>query len=169
MKERSVNLKSISAAAAVVALSAAPMLAGATGAVASPNGQITTSVSATVSKDCKINQAGPLTLAFGTINLIRNAQALTPATSFTVTCNNGTAWHLAADTNGQNPLDLTQSGYAAAFNENPNVTYKATTDILGATATSSSASQTVNLTGTFLTADPPIGTYTGSFVISVMI
>lgn len=163
------NLKSISAAAAVVALSAAPMLAGASGTVASPNGRITTSVSATVSKDCKINEAGPLTLAFGTINLIRNTQALSPTTSFTVTCNNGTAWHLAADGNGSSPVDLTASGYTAGFNENSNVTYNAKTDILGATATSSSAPQTVNLMGTFVTADPPIGTYTGSFVISVMI
>lgn len=163
------NVKLLSAVSAAVALSAAPLLAGATATVASPNGQITTNVSATVTKDCKINEAGPLTLAFGTINLIRGNNPATPTANFSITCNNGTSWQLAADSNGSAPVDLTSSGYSAAFNENAAVTYNAKASVLSGTSTSSSTPASVTLTGTFVTADPPIGSYTGSFVVSVMI
>jgi spore coat protein U-like protein len=164
-----VNVKTISAVCAAAALSATPLLAGATGTVASPNGQITTNVSATVQKDCKINEAGPLSLAFGTINLIRGNNAATPTASFSITCNNGTSWHLAADATGSAPVDLTSAGYSASFNENAAVTFNAKASVLSGTSSSSSTAAPVTLTGAFTTADPPIGTYTGSFVVSVMI
>lgn len=162
------NAKLLSAVCAAALLSSAPLLARATGTVASPNGQITTNVSATVVKDCKINEAGPLTLAFGTINLIRGNNAATPTANFSITCNNGTSWHLAADANGSAPVDLTSSGYAASFTPNT-AAYSVTASVLNGTATSSSTATPITLTGTFTTADPPIGTYSGSFVVSVMI
>lgn len=162
------NLKFVSAVCAAAALSATPLLAGATGAVAA-NGQITTNVSATVVKDCMINTSGPLTLAFGNnINLLRGTAPATPTATFNVTCNNGTQWHLAADSNGSAPVDLTAAGYSASFSPNT-VAYNVTASLLSGTASSSTTPFPITLTGTITTADPPVGTYSGSFVVSVMI
>lgn len=162
------NLKFLSAACAAAALSAAPLLAGANGTVAT-GGQITTSVSATVVKDCKVDTAGALGLSFGnTINLLRGSAPGSPTAMFNIKCNNGTQWHLAADADGTAPVDLTSTGYSTTFTSST-VGYNVTASAVNGTATDSSADIPITLTGTLTTADPPVGTYSGSFVISVMI
>lgn len=154
------DIRRIPELAAAVALLTVPMAAGAATSL---------NVSVNVPSDCKITTTGSLTLAFGTINLIRNAHAAAPTAQFGVECNNGTIWHLAADKTGSAPVDLTSAGYAHAFAENPAVTYTVTTSILGGTSTTSFTATNVTLTGTLNTLDPPVGTYSDSFVLSVMI
>lgn len=149
----------ISGLACALALFALPLPAGADNAV---------SVSVNVPSDCKITTVGPLTLAFGSVDLIRNAQPPAPTAQFGVECNNGTVWHLAADSNGSAPVDITSAGYTHAFTAST-VSYTVTPSILGQTSTTSLTPTNVTLTGSFATADPPVGSYSGSFVLSVMI
>lgn len=153
----------VSGLAGAVVLCALPLLARA---------DTTTPVTVNVSvpSDCKITTAGSLALAFGTaIDPVRNAQAASPSAQFGIECNNGTVWHLAADKTGASPVDLTAGGYTHAFTQNAAVTYTVTSSVLGATSSTSSAPATVTLTGTFNAANAPVGSYTDSFVISVMI
>jgi hypothetical protein len=167
-KEDPVNLKLLSATCAAAALSAAPLLAGASGTVAT-GGQITANVSATVVKDCKVDTTGALGLSFGTtINALRGTAPDSPTATFNIKCNNGTQWHLAADANGTAPVDLTSTGYSATF-ASSTVGYNVTAGPVGGTASDSAADIPIALTATLTTADPPVGTYSGSFVISVMI
>jgi hypothetical protein len=130
----------------------------------------TTAVSISVPSDCKITTAGPLALAFGTaIDPIRNAQPATPTAQFGVTCNNGTVWHLAADATGGSPVDLTSAGYTHGFAQNAAVTYTVTAGTLAATSTTSFSPATVTLTARLNGTNIPVGSYSDSFVISVMI
>lgn len=145
----------------LVVLSALPLLARADTA---------TTVSVIVPSDCKVTTTGPLALSFGTaIDPIRNAQPASPTAQFGVECNNGTVWHLAADRNGASPVDLTSVGYTHGFVQNAAVTYSVRASTLGATSTTSSLPTTVTLTGTLNGSNIPVGSYSDSFVISVMI
>src|ERR1700694_3578425 len=83
----------------------------------------TLSVSMSVPSDCTITTSGSVTLAFGAIDLIRNAHAAAPTALVGVECNTGTVGHLAADKTGTAPADLTASGYTHGFAQNAAVTY----------------------------------------------
>lgn len=155
------DAKRISGSVALVVLSALPLLAGAT--------PTTTAVSVSVPADCKVTTSGSLALAFGMLDPIRNAQPASPTAQFGVECNNGTAWHLAADATGASPVDLTSTGYTHAFAQNAAVTYTVTASMLQTTSTTSFSPTTVTLVGTLNGTNIPVGSYSDSFVISVMI